>query len=526
MIAIEQKTSVIIVGAGPTGLMMAAQLALQNIPFLIIEKASGSTTQSRALGIQARTLEIFAQMGIINEFLAQGQPAKALNFITHGKVARHVPLKNMGAGLTSFPYLLMLEQSKTERILVNFLKSFKKEIYWNTELVSFTQDSAAVSAIVKDAEGNQQTIHADWIIGADGAHSVVRHVLGIKLAGRTYKQSLFVLDCKIDWDMPNDELAVSFSEKSFAAFFPMTENRWRIVGEVPPSAYGNDEITFEEVNKDFAKLLNIKLTLHDPKWISLYHSHHRCVETFEEGRAFLLGDAAHIHSPVGAQGMNTGLQDAYNLAWKLALVIKGKASQALVQTYTEERLPFAHKLVHTTDRLFSLIVGTNPLAIFARMHIIPTVIKFVMSQPKGRKFMFRTISQIGISYRDESLAHEASQGVFAKNIPVAGDRLPYVLFTDEKGKQTNIQEFVHPAKFCLLIFGRRNTSEVEEIAREHETLMTVKQFTYTPALRELFTAFGITNGGYYLIRPDMYIAYCSNLASTGLFRKYLEKLFI
>jgi 2-polyprenyl-6-methoxyphenol hydroxylase-like FAD-dependent oxidoreductase len=522
------KIPVLIVGAGPTGLMMASQLARFGIPFRIIEKNQGPTTQSRALVIQPRSLEIFEQIGIAAGAVAQGKVFQNINYVVNGKLAQRVPLGDFGNGLTQFPYLLILEQSKTEPLLTDYLLEQGHHVEWRTELVSLTQSDRVVSATLRH-EGNEEQIETDWLIGADGARSLVRTVLNIPFGGETYKESLFVLDCKINWPFKDDEAAIALSRDAFGLFFPMTNGRCRVSGIVSEEYADEDTISFDEVNRDFAKNLKMEVTLSDPQWISLYHAHHRYVAEFRQGRCFLAGDAAHVHSPAGAQGMNTGLQDAYNLAWKLALVIKGEGEERILDTYHDERLPVARKLVRTTDRLFAITVSKNSLAVFWRVHVMARLVALIPKERHLLRFAFRLISQIGIHYRDSPLSRNASLGSFPRRAPRPGDRLPFVAFQEE-GKPMNIQNKVKAPAFHLLLFtGNYNQEKIEAIrdtVGRHKDVIQVEVIRLNPASKALYKTFGVQNGGYYLVRPDMYVTYRSNRFDVQHLRRFLEGIYL
>jgi 2-polyprenyl-6-methoxyphenol hydroxylase-like FAD-dependent oxidoreductase len=518
------KTSyVLIIGAGPTGLMMACQLARFGIPFRIFDKKEGPTTQSRALVIQARSTEILEQMGIAERAVAEGKIFQTINYVVNGKLAQRVPLGNFGEDLTPFPYLLILEQSKTEPLLIDLLTQEGHEVEWHTELVSLSQTEHGVSVIVKH-NGQEEQIEADWIIGADGAGSPVRTLLNIPFGGETYRESLFVLDCKINWPFQADEAAIALANHAFGLFFPMTNGRTRVSGIVSEAYTDKDTISFEEVNRDFARNLKMNVTLSDPQWISLYHAHHRYVASFRKGRCFLAGDAAHVHSPVGAQGMNTGLQDAYNLAWKLAFVIKGQARENLLDTYHEERLPIARELVQTTDRLFGITVSENPLAVFGRVHLMPRLVAMIPKVKPLLRFAFRLISQIGIHYRESSLSD--ALGSFPSQAPHSGDRLPFVSFYED-GKRVNIQDKVNAPAFHLLLFPGNQADEkigaIREIAAQYAGIQT-EVISLTPGTRDLYKTFGVPNGGYYLVRPDMYVAYRASQLDVQHLESYLQRI--
>ena len=520
------KLAVLIVGAGPTGLMMASQLSRFGIPFRIIEKNEGPTTQSRALVIQPRSLEIFEQMGLAEPAVKQGKIFQTINYVVNGELAQRVPLGHFGEGLTQFPYLLILEQSKTEPLLGNFLRQQGHSIEWQTELVSFDQNDSGICATLKHLD-KEERVETDWLIGADGASSLVRKLIGIPFGGDTYKESLFVLDCKINWPFKDDEAAIALSKDAFGLFFPMTDGRCRVSGIVSEEYADKDTISFEEVNRDFAKNLKMDVVLSDPQWISLYHAHHRYVAQFRKGRCFLTGDAAHVHSPAGAQGMNTGLQDAYNLGWKLALVIRGKANEALLDTYHEERLPIARKLVRTTDRLFGITVSQNPLVVFWRVHVMPHLVALIPKEKHLLRFAFRLISQIGIHYRNSSLSRNASLGSFPRKAPRPGDRLPLLIF-QEKEKPVNIQARVKEPAFHLLLFpGTRkeeDTNRIRCFVDEQGDLIQVEAIPLTAQTEDAYKFLGLQSGGYYLVRPDMYVSYRSNRFDSEHLKRFLKSI--
>jgi 2-polyprenyl-6-methoxyphenol hydroxylase-like FAD-dependent oxidoreductase len=439
-------------------------------------------------------------------------------------LAQRVPLGNFGKGLTQFPFLLILEQSKTEPLLIDFLRHQGHDVEWLTELASFSQSDSGISATLKHLD-KEETIEADWLIGADGASSRVRKMLDIPFGGETYKESLFVLDCKINWPFKDDEAAIALSKDAFGMFFPMTDGRCRVSGIVSEEYVDKDTISFDEVNRDFAKNLKMDVTLSDPQWISLYHAHHRYVAQFRKGRCFLAGDAAHVHSPAGAQGMNTGLQDAYNLAWKLALVIRGQAAQKILDTYQEERLPIARKLVQTIDRVFGITVSQNPLVVFWRVHVIPHLVALIPKEKHLLKFAFRLISQIGIHYRNSSLSRSASLGWFRRKAPRPGDRLPFATF-HENNELINIQDKVKAPAFHLLLFLRNSSDEkikaIHDLVDQYNDVIQIQRITFAPGSNDLSEIFGVQNGGYYLVRPDMYVAYRSNAFNQNHLRAFLK----
>ncbi len=521
------NTDVLIVGAGPTGLMVGCQLAINKISFRIIDKIEDHTTQSRALVMQARSVEIFDQMGISDKAIEQGKIAKAIGAFFNGKKVLRVTVNEIGKGLTKFPFFLMLEQSHTESILVNFLKEHGHKIERRTELMTINQNNDEVISVLKVSDGNEETLRTKYVIGADGSHSIVREQLNIPFGGKTYEESLFVLDCKAEIDLPNNEMYLAFGKTALGGFFPLTNGRWRILGNIPKELEGKEEIVFKDIEKNFAERVDMNVRLYDPQWISAYRSHHRYASNFREGRCFLAGDAAHIHSPVGAQGMNTGLQDAYNLAWKLALVLKGKAKDSLLNTYTEERISIAKHLVRTTDRVFNLVTSGNIFLKTLRLYIIPIALKLatpVFQKLKSfQKFAFKTASEIGINYRKSSLSQNASLGKFPKHAPQPGDRLPFFQFKDEAENEVNIQEKLRNKFFCLLVFSNKTPEEIIMVIEPFKDFFSFEVIPLTKQTEILYIRFGIRKNGYYLIRPDMYIAYRSDKYYSEHFVKYISR---
>jgi 2-polyprenyl-6-methoxyphenol hydroxylase-like FAD-dependent oxidoreductase len=515
-------TDVLIIGAGPTGLMMACQLAIHNISFRIIDKNEDHTTQSRAIVIHAASMEIFAQMGIADQFLELGKQVRAINYVAKNKVI-HIPLFSaFGKDLTEFPFFLALEQSKTEKLLIDFLEKRGHSVERNVELVSLTQSEESVTAVLNHKDGKEETMITRWLVGADGAKSVVRHQLEIPFSGETYPLDLFVLDCRINWPFKDDELSLAFSDTSFAGFFPLPEGRCRVISFVPKEFTGKPHIEFEDINTGFAERMQMDIKLYDPNWISTYRAHHRYVSEFKKGRCFLAGDAAHVHSPVGAQGMNTGLHDAYNLAWKLALVIKGRAKDILLSSYQDERLPFARQLVKTTDRAFGVTVSNNAIVRMMRMYVAPYILSGITKIRWLAKFMFRTVSQIGISYSDSVLTHDASKGIFQSKAPRPGERLPFFVFEDEFGSPVNIQRFIGD-RLHLLLFTQSNAevANFENLIRQYPDI-SLTQIPYTHKSAKLFDAFGIRNNGYYFVRPDLYIAYRGSSLEAEHLQEFLD----
>ena len=364
-----------------------------------------------------------------------------------GKIVGEVDLSNFGQGLSSYPFLLVLEQSENERLLYDYLLSQGRDVRWQTELESFSQEGNAVTARVRIASGETQIIEGKYLAGCDGPRSPVRHQLGLLFEGSTFERLFYVADVRIDWKYSHDALHVCIAEHGVVAFFPMPgEKRWRIVGAFPEGHEKDEgEVLYEEIEARIREEAELELDITRVDWFSTYKVHTRHVEKFSSGRCFLAGDSAHIHTPAGGQGMNTGIQDAYNLAWKLALVLKGAAHERILDSYNEERLPNARRLLQTTDRMFNLAAGTDWLVNLIRTTIFPPMARFILSIDAVKKKFFPLISQIGITYRESSLSRHDGDRDFEVR---AGDRLPYFLLDGH-----SIYDKLRAPKFHLLIFS-------------------------------------------------------------------------
>src|SRR5499433_4002295 len=374
------KTHVLIIGAGPTGLSLACQFVRYGIDFLIVEKNERITPFSKALGVHARTLEIYEQIGLARKAIEQGAIGERGCLLVGGEVRGELEFSKIGEGLSPYPYVLMLEQSKNEQLLYEYLISHGKDVLWKRELENFSQTEAGVTARVKTPDGASHIIEAKYLVGCDGPKSLVRHALGLSFEGSTFERTFYVADAQVDWHFSHDALHICLSKGTFVVFFPLKgEKRYRIVGVFPQEfATEEGEILYEEIEQRTKEEAKLELDIHDVEWFSTYKVHTRHVSKFSAGRCFLAGDSAHVHSPAGAQGMNTGIQDGYNLAWKMAFVLRGNGDAKLLETYNEERIVVATRLLETTDRMFDLLMGESKVMGFVRTEILPYVANFVM----------------------------------------------------------------------------------------------------------------------------------------------------
>jgi 2-polyprenyl-6-methoxyphenol hydroxylase-like FAD-dependent oxidoreductase len=481
-----QNVDVLIVGAGPSGLMLAGWLARSGIQAMVVDGKVGPTDETRAVGIQARTLELWDRLGITERALEQGRIAEGMNLWVRGRRVARIPIGEIGQGESPHPYIFLLGQDRTERLLLAHLEENGGAVRWQTELSALVQDGQGSVATLRH-DGKETKVRARFVCGCDGARSAVRKAIGIEFAGGTYDSTFYVADVTARGGLVAGELNVGLFEDRFMAFFPLAEaDRYRYIGLLPPGLQREDAKP-EDVIPDAERLMGAKFE--GVRWFSTYRVHHRVAAKFQEGRVFLVGDAGHVHSPVGAQGMNTGLQDAINLAWKLAEVLRYHADERLLKTYEEERLPFAQSLVKTTDRAFSGVISPSPLARLFRLRLAPTAVRLAGRLPVVRHALFGIVSQIGITYADSSLASG----------PGAGARMPW-----HPGRYKGER----PDRWSLHMFGDE-PAEAEPWARQH--------------------GMGIANWKgenpqTVLVRPDGYIGYSSPTFDPNALEEYLHKV--
>ncbi len=512
------STDVLIVGAGPTGLMLANQLGRRGIRATIVDRHSGPAQQSRAMAVHARTLEIYAKLGIAERAIELGRIGRGTNMWTRGRLRARVPFEEMGKGMSPFPYVLMLGQDDNERIMGDHLRHWDVAVQWNTELVALRQEPSHVTATVQDPDGSTRTITAAYVAGCDGGRSAVREMNGIGFPGEAYEHVFFVADTEATGAMVPDELNVYLWRGGFHLYFPMRgTDRWRVVGILPPALHGKDKVRFENVLPLLRDESGAGLSFKSCDWFSTYRIHHRCTERFRDRRCFLAGDAAHVHSPMGGQGMNTGLLDAHNLAWKLALVVTARADASLLDSFEAERMPFAHQLLATTDRAFKFVVSNTWLAGMLRTRVVPRVAALLMSRPQVRRVAFRTISQTGFSYRESPLSRTLP-GVSGR-APRAGDRFPWLhLAFQPDGPAEDVFQKLDDTRFNLLAIGQ--PAPPRESFGLGDLLLVHAISTNAENAKALASA-SITAPSFYLVRPDGHIGIAGTKMDVPAIRQWL-----
>src|SRR5215468_1542047 len=319
------QSEVLIIGAGPTGLILALWLTKLGVNVRLVDKTAEPGTTSRALAVQARTLELYRQLDLAETVVARGHKVPAVNLWVKGEPVARLPFETIGSDLTPYAFLQIFPQDEHERLLIERLAQLGVSVERRTELIGYRDEGSRVVARLRRPDGREETCETVYIAGCDGAHSIVRETMGTGYPGGTYQHLFYVTDVQASGSAVDGELHVDLEEADFLAVFPLAEKgRARLIGTVRGErAKHADTLKFEDVSRRIIDDLKIKIE--KVNWFSTYHVHHRVTKNFRKGRAFLLGDAAHIHSPAGGQGMNTGIGDAINLAWKLKAVLAGCA---------------------------------------------------------------------------------------------------------------------------------------------------------------------------------------------------------
>jgi 2-polyprenyl-6-methoxyphenol hydroxylase-like FAD-dependent oxidoreductase len=499
--------------------MLANQLARHGVRVMIVDKNSGPSVRTKALGVQARTLEIYAHLGIAARAVELGARGTGANIWVEGRRAARVPFGDIGEGLSPYPFLLILGQDDNERLLGDLLRSRGVGVQWNTELTDLAQTAEQVSATVQTGEGSKAAIEARWVAGCDGAHSAVRQLSGIPFLGAPYEHVFFIADTRMSGPMVPNEINVYVWRGGFHLLFPMRgSDHWRVVGIVPRDLREREDLDVDAVLPSVRNEVGPLFSFHACSWFSTYHIHHRRAARFRDRRCFLLGDAAHIHSPVGAQGMNTGLQDAYNLAWKLALVTSGRAGDELLDSFGLERVPIAERLLKTTDRAFSLVVSDRWLAGVVRARILAKVVGFAMGFRWVRALAFRTISQIGIRYRTSPLSETMPD--LDDGAPRAGDRFPWLrLRLSVDGRAEDFFTRLDDTRFNLIVIGQLVPAALPDL----KGLLVTHYVPEDPVNDAELRRARLPKPSFYLLRPDGHVGLAGTRLDAGAVTRYVAE---
>jgi 2-polyprenyl-6-methoxyphenol hydroxylase-like FAD-dependent oxidoreductase len=517
----SNRAEVLIVGAGPVGLSAALALAQAKVSIRIIDRLPSPTDQSRAAILHVRTLEQFERLGVIEDFLGIGVKIHGASIYAPGNMLLVRP--SFDDLPTHYPFMLGLEQFKTEALLTSRLKKAGIEVERSVELVSFSDTGDQVSARLKDPNGAETTETFDYLLGADGAHSTVRSGLGLELEGETLDATWITADVKIRWDRDPNEIVALLSEDGIAFIAAMNDDRWRVIVSDPKLTHEQAEkASLEDVQNIVNERFRTNISLYDPVWISAFGINTRMAPTMSRGRAFLAGDAAHVHSPLGGQGMNTGIQDALNLTWKLGLVLQGLAKPTLLASYDAERHYNAKRLLSRIGPATRMANLRNPVAITIRNQAIHVLGHLGMS-----RLIPRVLSMLDVAYPESPIITESHTSRLSRG-PRSGERAPdaeELLVSNYPEPQRLFSLWSGDTRHQLLAFGTR------EIQIPASPLYCI-----THILREGVPSDGLIvddkgqaheayavhkDGAIYLIRPDGIIAFRSSEPSIAELSQYL-----
>lgn len=555
----NQDLPVLVVGAGPTGLMLASELLRHGIQCRIIDKLETPGDKSKALAIHARTLEILENLKIVDKMLAAGVEAHGFSLYNGKSKIMQVSSTELDS---PYPVILMIPQQSTESVLTEHLHSLGGKIERGVELSKISKDFDKVSATLKHKDGREELVACKYLVGCDGAHSTVRKLLQLPFEGSAYEERFALGDLYVDSPLPDDEVSTFFHEDGVLVFFPMGNKRFRVMANIEESAISGDEPTLEFMQSIGEKRGGAGFKFTNPVWMAWFRIHRRSVPQYRVGRVFVAGDAAHIHSPVGGQGMNTGLQDVYNLSWKLALVINGDADEKLLDTYQEERHPVGQELLKGTDIATKVAVMRNPLAKQLRNHVM----SFLSQQEIIVQRLRRVGTMMAVNYRNSSLVGEyrelaAIQLAPGKNsesptlpswmefarAPLPGDRAPDAVMYDKDNKAVRLYEAIQGTVHNLLLFdgkpteeGYRNLEMIAAAMKDQygdliaahlivagEKIPPSVNFSgrvYCDPELVVHNTYGAATESLYLIRPDGYIGFRSQPAKLAPLEEHLSKL--
>ncbi|HEY6278986.1 MAG TPA: FAD-dependent monooxygenase [Streptosporangiaceae bacterium] len=501
---------VLVVGAGPTGLVLAAELLARGISTRIIDKGDGIALEARAIGIHARTLEVLDMMGLAERFTEHGQVVRQLRFYSEGRCLVGLEFARCGS---RFGFALDLPQNETERLLRARIAELGGVVEPRTELASLDSSSDAVTAVVRGPAGEPQTITAGYVVGCDGAHSKVRRELGLTFHGHPYPQDWLLADVLLDCDLREDAMHAFFRANGLPViFFPMRGHRWRVTlpfaGSRPAQAP-----TLAEIQELTSQRAPEPVTVSDPTWLANFHCHRRSADAYRRGRVLLAGDAVHIHSPAGGQGLNTGMLDAHNLAWKLALVASGRAPETLLDSYETERRPVAEEVIRLTHALVHYGTLTSPIKRRIRDITVPAFGRTAVIQRRAA----RRLSQVYVAYP----ADPAASSGRGRGGPRPGQRMPDIKVQAD-GAATTLHAVLRSRRPVLVIPAARAASVVDDAGLrpyQKDVNAVIRGAGETPRMRN-----GAA-GPVILVRPDGYVAARGRAGDLHAVTAYLRKLF-
>lgn len=527
---------VLVCGAGPVGLTAAITLRSHGVDVRVIDRNEGPTDLSKAVSMWARTLEVIDGMVDCDAFVKTGIQILGARIRRPTGPIGDVDLSTLPS---RFGIGVFIPQANTERILLARLAELGVDVERQTELVSFDDRGDHVEATIRSPDGTESTMQTPWLFGCDGSHSTVRHALGLDFSGGEDPDRFVLGDVHVDGDLLPNHVNTFLGDAAACVFLPIMEDRYRMVANTPNADADAGDPTLEELQQVADARTGMKLRLHDPVWLAAFRIRDRVLERYRSGRCLLAGDAAHVHSPVGGQGMNTGMQDAVNLGWKVAFHMRGIGSDALIESYSEERAAVGKKLVDSTTRITNVMTSENHLLRMAR----DSIMRVALRTKKMQDFVSKGIAMISINYRNVGI--RGSDAIPRRHGAVqAGDRLPLIEMTSMDGSSSALDGQLDPTKFALLVIQSNETPDFpaaveamlggtpESVRDVVEVIaITAEPAEFGPDVRVFQDsagaareAMGFRGHGAVLVRPDRYTALFMGALDATALREWFESL--
>jgi 2-polyprenyl-6-methoxyphenol hydroxylase-like FAD-dependent oxidoreductase len=538
----------LVVGAGPVGLTMALELTRQGLNCRIIDLCATPTDKSKALVIWSRTLELLDHAGVAQDFIPAGMFAKGASIYGSGKRLVQVEIHRED---TAYPRPLLIPQSETERVLNENLVRRGVRVQRQTQLVGFVDKGNQIVSTLRHADGQEEKVTSRWLLGCDGAHSTVRKELGFEFSGEFEPNDWMLADVHLDGPIPGDEISAYWHRDGVLIFFPFAPGRCRVIADLgqAPGTEKPADPTLEQVQAVVDQRGPTGVRLHDPVWLAGFRIHERKVDQYGRGHVFLAGDAAHIHSPAGGQGMNTGMQDAFNLAWKIALVHRGQAQESILQSYTQERSAVGDMVLHDAGLFTRVATLRNPVLQFMRNHLMSLAGKLSAVQERA----ISQLSELAIHYPESPLNGDDAGDAWGSTV-TAGDRLPDATVSElRSGKEMRLLEALRGADFTLLVLPsaeelKDDASSVDAMlqhahavtAEFRDVVQTVlvlpsgfQALAKTPASvaavlvdekGQVHQRLGLRGAAIALVRPDSYVGFRGHAGSWDQLHSYLARI--
>jgi 2-polyprenyl-6-methoxyphenol hydroxylase-like FAD-dependent oxidoreductase len=508
---------VLIVGAGPTGLSLAMTCRRFGVAVRIIDRSPEPSGVSKALAVWSGSLEALDAMGVIQDFLAEGERMHAFGI---GWGTHRLGTIKVGVGIDSpYPYPVLLPQSRTEQLLTQRLATFGVTVERGVELTGFSQDAAGVSATLTHSDGRQETAMCRYLVGCDGARSRVRQTLGMAFDGITEPETFILCDARIEGgSLDPASIYVWWQRGGTISLFPVERDIWRVFAM---RQTGSDEpATLDELQGHLDRHGPPGLRLRDPSWLSTFRINERLAATYRVGRCFLAGDAAHIHSPAGGQGMNTGIQDGVNLGWKLAHALHGIGdAETLLDSYTAERRPVAAEVVKGATQKLRLAYGNGLLTRIARTVAVPIMTRI----PGVQEALQLELSETGVVYREGKLVALGQPPRRARRTDV-GARARDVTYRDAAtGQSRSLWPLLGWPGHTLLLFGAAGDRPLPDGVKEAQVQVLRLDAAADPD-GSARGRYGIRDDGWVLIRPDQVVAARAAGSDFGMLAHYASQV--